>query len=87
MSATVAGVSARRDTTTPSAARPVWPVSCLPTLLWRVFVFHPVVLSLTYTLLHLLVLSPCRSVTDIHSVTPVSVVTLSFCHIHFCYTC
>ena len=78
VSATVAGVSARRDTTTPSAARPVWPVSCLPTLLWRVFVFHPV--------LHLLVLSPCRSVTYT-SVTLVSVVALSFCIIHFCYTC
>ena len=86
MSATEAGVSARRDTTTPSAARPVWPVSCLPTLLWRVFVFHPVVLSLTYTMLHLLVLSPCRSVTYT-SVTLVSVVALSFCIIHFCYTC
>ena len=68
VSATVAGVSARRDTTTPSAARPVWPVSCLPTLLWRVFVFHPV--------LHLLVLSPCRSVTYT-SVTLVSVTTES----------
>ena len=86
VSASMAGVSVRRDTTTPSAARPVWPVSCLPILLWRVFVFHAVVLSLTYTMLHLLVLSPCRSVTYT-SVTLVSVVALSFCTIHFCYTC
>ena len=49
LSATKAGVSVHRDTTTPSAARPVWPVSCLHTPLWRLLVFHPVVLSLTYT--------------------------------------
>ena len=41
-------VSVRRDTTTPSAARPVWPVSWLPSLLLPLFVFPPC-RSITYT--------------------------------------
>ena len=48
VSASMAGVSVRRDTTTPSAARPVRPVSWLPSLLLPLFVFPPC-RSITYT--------------------------------------